>query len=113
VIGDFAESLPAEQSRYVQLFYDQAREVDQAYATWNNMKTLGREDDADTYGEKNLDKLERHGSVQAATEQMSKLNLEERRIMVATDMTPKEKRESLQEIADQRHEIAKLVTLDR
>jgi hypothetical protein len=57
-VGNFVEKLPSNSSRYLTQMYDQAREIEQAYASYHHLLRLG-----DTKGAKAVFASERENLI--------------------------------------------------
>lgn len=111
LIGNFVESLPASQSRYLTQFYDQANEIEEAYASYRRMLMEG-----DVKGSENLlsskgEKINKHGIVSQSKEQMTLLNAQVRMIENSRTMTKEEKRRQLDDIAGMKDRLARNATV--
>ena len=107
LVGNFAQGLPAGSSRYVTQMYEQSRQVQQAYASYQNALKLGDMDKARDIQETDGDKLRSRMAYTRATEQMAALGQQAKRVEASRTMTGEEKRQRLDEIARQRNAIAK------
>lgn len=94
-------------SRYLTMVYDQAKELEQAHATYRQMVKEGKIDDAKEYAEDNADKLKRYRAVEQVKRIESKFN-ERIRSVERGDLEPDEKKlridriQKLKEIAAKR-----------
>lgn len=92
-------------SRYVTQMYEQAAELEQAYATYNRMRKEGRLDEAKEYAEDNADKLKAYRSVEAVKKQEKQIN-ERIRMIERSELHPAEKRIKIRELKRKQSEIA-------
>jgi hypothetical protein len=72
--GNMISSLPSDQSRYVTQMYDQARELEQAYATWRQLQKDRKPDEARAFLEANREKLTRYKQVEGVKKNEAKFN---------------------------------------
>lgn len=107
--GNFVESLPSGSSRYVSAMYEQARDVEQAYASYRDALARGDKTAAADIMESDGDKLRSRMAMNTATKLLSQLNQQAKKIEGSTTMDSTEKRERLQRIEQRRHEIARRV----
>lgn len=97
--GNFVEQLPTGSSRYVTTLYEQARDVEQAWASWQAALKSGDAERAQAIRDEEGDKLARRGAVQASKTRLAELSLQARRIEADRGMGAAEKRERLDAIA--------------
>lgn len=91
--------------RYISVVYDQAKELEQAYATFNKLRKEGKTEEAREYREDNADKLKAYRSVESVKKQLSKLN-ERIRVIERSDKHPAEKRILIRELRERESDIA-------
>ena len=96
------------QSRYVSQMYQQAKEVEQAYATWQMLLKQGRVDEAWAYRDANIDTLQKYGSVEHVKKAETRLN-ERIRMIERSSLSADEKREQIQQLQERRDQIARLL----
>jgi len=105
-VGNFVESLPSNQSRYLTQMYDQAREIEQAYASYQARVKAGDFAGAKAFREDHLDLLKRR----PATEQLKKasalLNIQIQRVTDSHKLTGEEKRTRLDMLYQRRNHLA-------
>lgn len=109
LVGNFVESLPTGSSRYVTQMYEQAKEVEQAWASYQHALKSGDVQEAQSIRERDGDKLDKHGMTNYAKQQFSRIAQQERRIEADKDLSADAKREQLQELAQRKHEMARRV----
>ena len=107
--GNFVESLPSGSSRYVSAMYEQSRDVEQAYASYQDALGRGDKDGAADILASDGDKIRSRGAMSTATKLLSQLNQQAKKIEASTAMDASEKRERLQRIEQRRHELARRV----
>lgn len=78
--GNFVETLPSGSSRYVTQFYQQAKEIEEAYATYKDMVKKGDVQDAAEFMEENRDKIGQYHQVNKVRADMSDINQRIRKI---------------------------------
>ena len=101
----FVSELPADQSRYVTQMYEQAKEMQQAYATYKSLKKQGRLDEARDYYEEHVDEIKRHKIAGKATKAEAKLN-ERIRMIERSNLDPDEKRARIRVLNERKSAIA-------
>ena len=72
--GNMAYSLPSDQSRYVSQMYDQAKVLEQAYATWRQLQKDRKPEEAREFLEANREKLIRYKQVAGVKRNQAKFN---------------------------------------
>lgn len=92
-------------SRYVTQVYEQAKELEQAHATWRQMLKDGRIEEAKDYAADNRDKLIRYRQVDAVKRTESNLNERIRRIE-RSDMDSSEKKNAIALVNKQKEAVA-------
>lgn len=109
VIGNFIEGLPANQSRYVTLFYDEAKKIDEAYADYRNALKLGNtEKAADLMADKG-DLIRQEATAARARRALGALNQQERVIELNRELDPAAKRVLVDAIARKKDELARSI----
>ena len=108
--GNFVETLPANSSRYVTLFYDEAKKIDEAYADYRNALKLGNREKAASIMENRWDLIRRERITALARRSIGLLNQQERRFEADRALTPEAKRVVLDAIAAKKHELARQIT---
>lgn len=109
VLRDFVREMPANQSRFVTLFYKQAREIETAYADMRHYVALGQMERARAIFEREGDKIRLHRLVTNAKTQLSAIRNREQ-IVRASSMSPEEKRAELDRLAQLRNRLAEMAT---
>lgn len=95
-------------SRYVTMVYDQAKELEEAHATYRQLKKDGKLEEAQEYAEDNADKLSRYRQVETVKKQESKLN-ERIRIIERSNIQADEKKDLIAAIQKQKEDVAKRI----
>lgn len=105
-VGNFVEQLPASGSRYVQKMYDQAREIEEAYSSFNARRKLGDVAGAREVLESERDKIGQYHRVEQFKKAESLVNLSIRRVEASTTLSAAEKRAQLDQLYQRRNQIA-------
>jgi GNAT superfamily N-acetyltransferase len=103
----FAEELPANQSRYVTQLYEQARTLESAYGTWRMLQKTGRAEEAREFLAENREDIVRAKKLSKDTRRLSLLNEQARAVERSRTLDPVEKRERLRAIKERQHRLAK------
>ena len=107
--GNFVESLPTGSSRYVTAMYEQAKEVEQAWASYQAALKAGDVQEAQAIRASDGDKLKKHGLVLAGKQSMAQLSAMARRIEADKTLSAQDKREKLDAINAKKDRIARRV----
>ena len=105
VTQGIARQVPEPSSKYVSAVYDQAKILEEAYATHRQLIREGKVDDAREFAEDNADLLRRHRVVERVKGAQSQINRTIREIE-RSDKDPKTKREEIQALRDRQSRIA-------
>lgn len=105
LVGAFAEKLPSASSKYTTLLYDQAKEVESAYATYRQMVAEGDTDGAVKYAAKHEADLATYKTVSQTKKRLSELNSQSKEIG-RSSMTPEEKRKYMDEISGYKNTLS-------
>jgi hypothetical protein len=98
-------TMPEPQSRYVTQMYNQAKELEQAYGTFNDLIKRGRVDEAKTFVNDNKKPITQYGFVEAIKKEEAKFN-ELIRIVENSKMTPEVKRAKIDQIKASQNTLA-------
>lgn len=109
--GNFVESLPSGSSRYVSAMYEQARDIEQAWASYQAAIKSGDMEKAREIQEEEGPKLRNRLAVANAKRQIAELGQQAKRIESDRLMSAESKRERLQAIEARRNEIAQRVAI--
>lgn len=109
VVGDFVKKLPEDQSRYVEEFYKQAKEVSEAVADIRNARQLHDFDRVRELHVKNQDKLALKNLYENAQEHMGTINRQIRTTQESKTLSGDEKRAKLDDLTQRRNAIAERV----
>jgi GNAT superfamily N-acetyltransferase len=104
--GGMVAELSSAQSRYVSMMYDQAAELEQAYATYNRLRKDGKIEDAKEYREEHKDELSKYHKVENVKRSISKIN-ERIRLIEKGALTADEKRALVIPLREKQSELAK------
>lgn len=107
--GNFVETLPSGSSRYVSKMYEQAKDAEQAYASYQAAVKAGDKDRMAEIRTKDLDKLKSRELLHEGTQALARINLYSRMVEADKKMTGEQKRKRLDELEQQRHKIAQKV----
>jgi hypothetical protein len=107
LVGNFVETLPAGGSRYVTQMYEQAREVEEAYASWRHYLKTGETEKARALREANREKIARYRRVENLKRAIAALSARERRVETDRALDGGQKRAALERIAQQKDRAAR------
>jgi len=102
----FIQSLPTDQSRYVSHMYEQAREIEQAYGTFQSLVKQGRREEAKEFLDENRETLAKYKGVEQAKRAASTMN-ERIRMIERSALDPDVKQERIRAIREQQDKIAR------
>lgn len=109
VAGNFIEELPTGSSRYVTAMYEQAKGVEQAWASYQAAIKSGDVELARSIQEEEGPKLRNRMAINAAKQQMAELGQRAKKIDADRLLSAEAKRERLNEIEQRRNAIAERV----
>lgn len=109
VAGNFVEELPTGSSRYVTTMYEQAKDVEQAWASYQAAIKSGDVELARSIQEEEGPKLRNRMAISAAKQQMAELGQRAKKIDADRLLSAEAKRERLNEIEQRRNAIAERV----
>lgn len=109
--GNFVESLPSGSSRYVTAMYEQARDVEQAWASYQAAIKSGDIEKAREIQQDEAPKLRSRMAVANAKSQIADLNARAKRIESDKLMSAQAKRAKLDEIEALRNRVAERVAV--
>jgi len=98
---------PTDAGAIINRVYEQMEEAVQAKNTYEKMLADGKEDQAERYLNTNIDRIMRADSAPSFRSDMKQLTEYERAVKADRDMTPREKRETLDAIRRQKIDTAK------
>lgn len=108
VTQGFLKTLPEPSSKYVSAMYDQAKVMEQAYATHRQLLKEGKPDEAREFAAENKDLLERYRLIESVKKVQSDINKRIREIEIS-DMDPARKRDEIQKLRDRADRSARSV----
>lgn len=109
--GNFVESLPSGSSRYVTAMYEQARDVEQAWASYQAAIKSGDIEKAREIQQDEAPKLRSRMAIENAKSQIADLNARAKRIEADRLMSAQAKRVKLDEIEALRNRAAERVAV--
>ncbi len=109
VVGDFVKDLPQDQSRYVEQFYKQAKQVSELMADIKHAREVGEIEKAKELMEENKDKIGLHRLYSYAERQMGLINKQIKLTQSKTTMSGDEKRERLDQLTAMKNQLAKTI----
>lgn len=109
--GNFLESLPSGSSRYVTTLYEQAREIEQAYASYHAALKSGDTEKAAQILQADGDKLRQFHQVQRVKRSETMINAQIRRIEANRIMSAEAKREQITQLEARKEQAARRLML--
>lgn len=109
LIGSFAETLPSGSSRYVTQMYEQSKEIEEAYNSWQKYRKIGDTKKAEEIYKASRDDIQKYRRAQQAKQMMARINAQSRRIEADRSLSREEKRNRLRQIAAQKDRVARIV----
>jgi hypothetical protein len=107
LVGNFVESLPSGSSRYVTQMYDQAKEIEQAYASYHNAMKNNDLKRANDIMQDDGDKIRKYKVAEFVKKRESLLNKQEHLIKANKTMSGADKRRQLDKIAEAKDRLAR------
>lgn len=104
--GNFVEELPTGSSRYVTTMYEQAKDVEQAWASYQAAQKSGDIELAQSIQEEEGPKLRNRFAVSHARQQIAELGQQAKKIEGNRLMSADAKRERLDELEARKHQVA-------
>lgn len=108
--GNFVEALPSGSSRYVSAMYEQSRDIEQAWASYQEAIKTGDTTRAQKIQQEDGPKLHSRLAVDHAKVQMSELSRQAKKVESSKVLSAEQKREQLDVISGRKDEIAKRVS---
>lgn len=105
-LGNFVESLPSNNSRYLSQMYVQAKEIEQAYNSYHARLKLGDTVGSQEIREQELQNILRYHPTEQLKRMESLINVRLRRIEADQNMTGAEKRARMDDLYQQKNQIA-------
>jgi hypothetical protein len=104
--GGMISNLSDAPSRYVSQMYDQAREIEQAYGTWQALQKQGKKDEAKEFVKENLSELKKYDKIADIKKYQSQLN-EQIRYIERSNNAPDVKREKIRKLQNEKDRVAR------
>jgi len=111
--GNFVESLPAGSSRYLTQFYEQASEIEQAYASYRDALKRGDMPQARAIQSAERESLLLHPLVERLRRDEGILNTRIKMIESSRSLSGAQKRSQIDAIKEQKHSLARRVSESR
>lgn len=108
--GNFVETLPTGSSRYVSTLYEQAKEIEQAYASYHAALKSGDKEQAAQIMEDDGAKIRQFHQVERVKRGETFINAQIRRVEASKDLSAAEKRDRITSLEARRERIAKPLT---
>lgn len=106
IVGNFAEELPANGSRYVQRMYDQAQEIEEAYNSWHSRLKAGDQAGAQEVLDAERGKIALHSQVEMVKRATSLVNVQIRKVEADKVLSAEEKRIRLDALYARKNQLA-------
>lgn len=110
VVGDFVKDLPSGQSRYVEDFYKQAKQVSEVMADIKHAREIGEIEHAKELMEENRDKIALSRVYSHAERQMGEINRKIRLTQARAGLSGDAKRERLDQLSTMRNQLARTIS---
>lgn len=107
----FAEQLPSQQSRYMTDYYDNLRNIEQAYNSYHQLLKTGQPDAARAEMAQNRNLITMYSMAESAKRTESRLSIQEKRIQNSTMLSSDAKQEKLNQLTQQRNNLARSIQL--
>lgn len=106
LIGNFVESLPSNSSRHLTVLYEQAREIEQAYGSYQKALKSGDIEAARELLKEEGDKIAKYKGVQKVKAEESRLNQLIQQTMNSKTLSAETKRKMIDKFSQQRDQLA-------
>jgi hypothetical protein len=106
LVGNFAEGLPSDQSRYLTQMYTQGVEINEAYAAYRRLVKEGNIEGAKGYMAEHKAEIAAHPALASVQRQLSEINAAIRKVDANRTMGPDEKRTRLSLFYSKRNALA-------
>jgi hypothetical protein len=110
--GNFVESLPAGSSRYVTQMYEQAREIEEYYASWRNYLKTGEPEKAREFLEENRETIGEYQRIEHLKRTVAALSERERSVERSRTMDGAQKRAALDQLAQRKDQVARRLQIN-
>jgi len=111
LVGNFVQSLPSGSSRYVTQFYEQAKEIEQMYASYQQAIKEGNTEKAQEIRADNAEGFAARRRIESAKRAQSLISGQMRTIERSKEMSGDEKRARLDQLEKQRDRLARQALL--
>ena len=111
LVGNFVQSLPSGSSRYVTQFYEQAKEIEQMYASYQQAIKEGNTEKAQEIRADNAEGFAARRRIESAKRAQSLISGQMRTIERSKEMSGEEKRARLDQLEKQRDRLARQALL--
>jgi hypothetical protein len=105
--GSFAETLPANSSRYVDMLYSAAQDIEQNYASYQNAVKQGDLEKARSIMDGNRESIAKYHMVESLKKNESVINRKIQQVMNSKEMSGKDKEESIRRLREVQDRIAR------
>lgn len=106
--GSFAESLPTNSSRYVDMLYSSAQDIEQSYASYRNAIKNGDIEKARQIMKDEGSQIAKYHLVESLKKNESKINQQIQRTMNSKELTGEQKAETIRRLKVEQDKIARL-----
>lgn len=106
--GSFAESLPTNSSRYVDMLYSTAQDIEQSYASYRNAIKSGDIDKARQIMKDEGQQIAKYHLVESLKKNESKINQQIQRVMNSHDLSGEQKAETIRRLKVEQDKIARV-----
>lgn len=106
--GSFAESLPTNSSRYVDMLYSTAQDIEQSYASYRNAIKNGDIEKARQLMKDEGQQIAQYHLVESLKKNESKINQQIQRVMNSKEMSGLQKEETIRRLKVEQDKIARV-----
>lgn len=106
--GSFAESLPTNSSRYVDMLYSTSQDIEQSYASYRNAIKNGDIDKARQIMKDEGQQIAKYHLVESLKKNESKINQQIQRVMNSKELTGEQKEETIRRLKVEQDKIARI-----
>jgi hypothetical protein len=108
LVGNFAESLPSQQSRYLTTMYEQAAQIEQAYNSWRDALKSGDIEHARELYEEHAGEIAKYRLTERIKRDETRINQVMQQVMNSKTLSAETKRRMLDNLNRQREVIAQV-----
>jgi hypothetical protein len=105
--GNFVESLPSGSSRYVSQMYDQAKEIEQMYASYKQAMKEGDTEKAREIATDHAKELARYHNVETLKKRESEISAHIKQVTASKSLSAETKRKMIDMLEQQRDQVAR------